>query len=172
VVALLLVLVSIPDMRVSGGEKQTVFGRLKRLDLIGFVLFTPTMLQFIFALEWGGSTYPWKSATIIGLFCGSFGNMLVFLLWEYRMGAEAMVPLSIVKRRIIWSSCINMAFFVGCSLTITYYFPIYFQAIRGASPTQSGVDMLPQIITNMILTVITGILGMYNHSCHCHYHHR
>ncbi|OKL64043.1 hypothetical protein UA08_00592 [Talaromyces atroroseus] len=158
VVALFLILIPIPDMGATSDGKQTVLGRLRRLDLIGFVLFAPTMLMLIFALEWGGVNYAWKSAMIIGLFCGSFGNLLVFIAWEHRMGSGAMIPLALIRRRVIWSSCLNMAFMVGCTMVITYYFPIYFQAVRGASPTQSGVDMLPQILSNMIITIITGIL--------------
>ncbi|KKK20311.1 hypothetical protein ARAM_002431 [Aspergillus rambellii] len=158
IVALFLLVVPIPDYRIAGDRKQTVIQRLGRLDFIGFLLFTPATIMLIFALQWGGSKFAWGSATIIGLFCGSFGNLLVFLLWEHRLGDEAMIPLSLIRRRIIWSSCLNMACFVGCAFTTTYYFPIYFQAVRDASPTQSGVDMLPQIITNMILTIVTGAL--------------
>lgn len=116
--------------------------------------------MFILPLQWGGTKYAWSSATIIGLFCGSFSNLLVFLAWEHRMGDEAMIPLGLVKRRVIWSSCLNIAFFVGSAFTFTYYLPIYFQAVRNATPTTSGVHILPQIITNMVATILTGAFGM------------
>lgn len=116
-------------------------------------------MMFIFALQWGGTEYQWDSAIIIGLFAGSFANLIVFLVWENRVGAEAMIPLSLVRRRIIWTSCLNMICFIGCTFTTAYYFPVYFQAVRNASPVQSGIDMLPQILTNMIVTIMTGGLG-------------
>lgn len=158
VIGLSLVLVSIPDERVSAG-KQTVIQRLRKLDLFGFLLFSPAVVMLILALQWGGVQYSWNSATIIGLFCGSFGNLLVFLIWEHHVGAEAMIPLFLLRRRIIWSSCLNMACFIGCTFTTAYYFPIYFQAVKGESPLQSGVGLLPQIVTNMIVTIFTGALG-------------
>lgn len=71
-----------------------------------------------------------------------------------------MTPLALIKRRVIWSSCLNIAGFVGCAFTTTYYFPIWFQAVKGASPTASGVDMLPGVILNMVTTVVAGGLGM------------
>jgi len=104
IVAISLVFVTIPDCRVKGDEMQSVLQKLRRLDLIGFSLFTPTMIQFILALQWGGIKLSWNSATVIGLFCGAFGNLLIFLAWEYHMGDEAMIPFSLMKRRIIWSS--------------------------------------------------------------------
>ncbi|KAF3769428.1 MFS general substrate transporter [Cryphonectria parasitica EP155] len=151
-----LLVVQIPGFRVSGDGMQPLSQILKKLDIIGFLLFTPTIVMFILALQWGGTTYSWHSATIIGLFCGAFGNLVLFLAWEYRVGDEAMIPLSMVRRRIIWSSCLNIACFTGCAFTTTYYFPVYFQSVRNATPLQSGVDMLPQVITNMIVTIFTG----------------
>jgi hypothetical protein len=160
VVALCLLFISIPDSGVKGDERQTVLQKLRRLDLIGFLLFTPSMIQFILALQWGGIKFSWNSATVIGLFCGAFGNLLVFLAWEYHMGDEAMIPLPLMRRQIIWSSCINLACIYGCMFTTLYYFPIYFQAVRSATPTNSGVDLLPQIISNMFITIVTGALGI------------
>ncbi|KAI0015270.1 efflux pump [Xylariomycetidae sp. FL0641] len=158
-IAAFLLLVTIPDRRVSGDGKEPLFGVLQRLDLLGFGLFTPAIIMFILALQWGGTRYPWDSATVIGLFAGAFVNLLVFLGWEYHVGAEAMIPLSLISQRVIWSSCLNMACFIGCSFTTAYYFPVYFQAVRDASPVQSGVGMLPQVIANMLTTIFTGALG-------------
>ena len=43
------------------------------------------------------------------------------------------------------------------SQIVNYYLPIYFQAVRGASPTMSGVDLLPSIISQMIFAIVSGI---------------
>jgi hypothetical protein len=156
-VAIFLILITIPDYRV---HKQTAMQRLRRLDLIGFGLFTPTIIMFVLALQWGGTKYAWDSATIIGLLCGAGGNLIVFLAWERHVGDDAMIPLALVRRRAIWSSCLNTAGFIGCAFTTVYYFPIWFQAVKGASPTASGVDMVPLIALEMATTVITGALSM------------
>lgn len=140
-------------------REKLLVNRLRKLDLFGFSIFAPAAIQFLLALEWGGTSYPWSSATIIGLFCGSFGTLLVFLAWEYRMGQKAMIPLSIIKRRVIWVSCMNYAMFAGSMLSATYYLPIYFQSVKGASPTLSGVDLLPSIIATVISGILTGALS-------------
>jgi hypothetical protein len=67
-----------------------------------------------------------------------------------------MIPLALIKRRVIWSSCINYAFFIGSMLTSTYYLPIYFQSIKNASPLMSGVDLLPSILSTVLAGIITG----------------
>ncbi|KAK8124341.1 MFS transporter [Apiospora kogelbergensis] len=92
VIALFLLLVPMPHYRIVGGGSYTLLQKLRKLDLIGFVLFTPAVIMLILALQRGGTYYPWASPTIIGLFCGAFGNLLVFLFWEHCRGAEAMIP--------------------------------------------------------------------------------
>lgn len=47
-----------------------------------------------------------------------------------------------------------------------YYLPIYFQAVDGATPTMSGVYMLPSILAQLFAAVfagrLVGIVGRYN----------
>jgi hypothetical protein len=91
-------------------------------------------------------------------------TFILFLLWESYMGDRAMIPFALVGRRVIWSSCLNMGFLMACSMVTTYYLPIYFQAVRGASPTVSGVDLLPSIGGTIVFGIIAGALGIYNPS--------
>ncbi|KAI1628106.1 MFS multidrug transporter [Exophiala viscosa] len=156
VAAVVFFVTSIPNIHPKGNS--TFLEKLRKLDLTGFVLFAPSAIMFILALEWGGNQYAWSSATIIGLFCGAFGMIVIFVAWEHRMGKEAMIPLSILKRRVIWSTTIHFGFFVGSMLTATYYLPLYFQTVKGASPLMSGVDLLPSIISQVIFTIIAGAL--------------
>lgn len=140
----------------AGDGKQTVAERIHKFDIAGFLLFAPTVVMLILALQWGGVRYAWSSATVIGLFVGSFGNLLAFLAWEHHVGAGALIPLAMLRRRVIWASCLNMAFLIGCTMTTAYYFPVWFQSVQDATPVQSGVDMLPIIGTNTVVTMITG----------------
>jgi hypothetical protein len=64
---------------------------------VGFALFAPAAIQFLLALEWGGTRYPWASAIVISLFCGAAGTFAIFIYWEHRKGETAMIPLSMVR---------------------------------------------------------------------------
>lgn len=155
-----LLLINIPDrvMRDTGTPLISVIR--EKLDLLGFALFAPAAVQFLLALQWGGTTYPWNSATVIGLFCGAAGTLCVFLAWEYHKGDMAMIPFSIMKRRVVWCSCLAAFFFFGGMLSFTYYLPIYFQAVKGVSPTLSGVYLLPSVLSQILFSVVSGFLGM------------
>ena len=159
VVLLLLLFIDLPDHNAKDIGNRTLGATLRRLDLIGFALFAGFSIQILIALNWGGSKYPWNSSVIIGLFPGAVGVLCAFAVWEAYMGDEAMIPYSLIRRRVVWSSCINYGFFAGCLLTTTYYLPIYFQATRKTSPTMSGVDLLPSILGTVLSSMVTGALG-------------
>jgi len=116
--------------------------------------------MLLLALQWGGTTYPWKSATIIGLFCGFLATLFVFVAWEYRCGDEAMMPLGLLKRRIVYSSCIVSIGQMGGVQLSAYYLPLWFQVIRGASPTMSGVYFMGSVGPQIVFALLSGALGM------------
>ncbi|KAH8645748.1 major facilitator superfamily-domain-containing protein [Xylariales sp. PMI_506] len=157
--AILLLLIHIPDNIKDTTTPETtggILGTLSKLDPIGFFLFAPVAVMLLMALEWGGSQYAWNSATIIGLFIGAGLMCIVFLSWEYYKGEDAMIPLSMVTNRAIWSSCLVIWFLFGAMMVYSYYLPIYFQAVRGASAIASGVDILPLIISQLVASIASG----------------
>jgi len=118
--------------------------------------------MFLLGLEWGGNKYPWNSATVIGLLCGGAAALSLLGIWEFRVGDDAMIPPSIVMKRVVWTSCFVAFFFWGSLLTLSYYLPIYFQAVRGVSPTTSGVYVLPSVLSQIVWSVISGVLGWFS----------
>lgn len=161
-VAVLLVFLSIPEQIPKPKGLKSVATVLGNLDLIGFALFAPAAIMFLLALQYGGSTYPWNSATIIGLFVGAGVTFIIFMLWEYRVGDKAMIPYSILTIRTVWASCVTYGFLAALLICGSYYLPIYFQAIKNTSPMISGVDILPSIISQMISAILSGQLCMYS----------
>ncbi|KAE8552715.1 hypothetical protein EYB25_004094 [Talaromyces marneffei] len=162
--AIMLFFIQVPDVVKPRTESiMTIITR--KLDIMGFFLFAPAAIQVFLALEWGGSKYAWNSATIIGLFCGSGATIILFGVWEYYQGDNAMAPFSILKIRHVWASCLVMFLFFGCLQIASYYLPIYFQTVRGSTAIVSGVHMLPNVLSQLISTVASGAfvgrLGYY-----------
>ena len=159
--AALLLLIAIPDRTAETRDVTLITIFREKLDLLGFAIFAPAAIQFLLALQWGGDRYRWDSATVIGLLCGSAGTLCVFLVWEWHRGDAAMIPFSLIQNRVVWCSCLVMFFFMGGMLSMSYYLPIYFQAVKGVSPTLSGVYLLPSILSQMFLSILCGWLGSF-----------
>ncbi|KAI0023437.1 efflux pump [Xylariomycetidae sp. FL0641] len=156
--ALVILLVRIPEQT----SKQKAFVVLSRLhhylDLIGFALFAPAVLQLLLALQYGGNEYPWRSPTVIGLFCGSGATFALWLVWNRRKGDDALLPHSMVKQRVVWASGLYQAFLFSAIYGATFFLPIYFQAINNATAILSGVYLLPTILPQILAAGLSGVL--------------
>lgn len=155
----LLAFIYIPDGIPKPDLRTLLRTTVESLDLIGFAIFAPAAIMFFLAMEYGGNQYAWNSATVIGLFCGAGATFIIFLCWEYFKGDGAMIPFSLVRQRIVWSSCTTLFFTVGTLICGVYYLPIYFQGVLNASPVGSGVDFLPNVLLQITFAMISGVMG-------------
>lgn len=134
------------------------FARLKQLDPIGNLIFFPGVVCLILALQWGGAQYSWKNARIIVLlvFCGIL--CLTFIGIQIWKKESAMVPPRLVKQRSIGAS-MWYNFFNGAGMMVMmYYLPIWFQAIKGASALNSGIMLLPMILSAVVASLSSGFM--------------
>ncbi|KAJ5959964.1 Major facilitator superfamily domain general substrate transporter [Penicillium vulpinum] len=137
-------------------KAPSVLHRLQNLDLLGASLFAPAIVMIFLALQWGGTEHAWKSATIIGLFIGGAGLGVVFALWQVRRGDNAMIPPRLITERTMFFSCFSEFFAMGAVYISIYYLPEWFQVIKNASPTKSGVMYLPLALSDVLSATLTG----------------
>lgn len=153
----------IPDQKPKGKALQVLrsLSPLRDLDIIGFVFFASGSAQLLLALEFGGNQYAWNSAVVIGLFCGAGATFAALTLWEWhmRLGPDAIFPTHLLTQRIIWSSCLMGGMVYGMTMILSYYLPLYFQAVKGESAVISGVDLLPNILCQMVMAMTSGALS-------------
>ncbi|KAF2429316.1 MFS general substrate transporter [Tothia fuscella] len=148
-----------PPPRKSNG--LSILQRLAKLDGTGAALFIPAIIMILLALQWGGTNYAWKSATIVGLFVGGFLLTIIFALWQVHAGDDAMIPPRLITQRTILAACLINFLAMGAVMTSIYYLPLWFQVIKSASPIKSGVMYLPLSIADILSATIAGVSVMY-----------
>lgn len=115
--------------------------------------------MFLLAMQTGGEHGVWNSGAVFGLFVGSGVTLFLFVAWEWRRGGQAMIPGAVVKRRTVVFTCLFAFTHMGALTIGSYYLPAWFQTVQGASPLDSGVRMLPTVITQIITTMMASGLG-------------
>src|SRR5207248_9236196 len=103
----------------------------------------------------GGTEYAWGSATIVGL--GVVGALLLatFVWWETR-AAEPILPLGLF-RSSVFSVSNAMGFTIGMAMFGAIVFiPLYLQLVYGASPTSSGLRLLPLMAGLLVAAIASG----------------
>lgn len=138
--------------------KKPIFERFLQLDLIGAGIFVPAIICLLLAVQWGGSTYPWNSARIIGLFVGAGCLLILFAISQWRLGEDATIPPRLLKQRTLISACAFVFFFGACLFVLMYYLPLYLQSVKGSSPTRSGIQILPLMLSSVFTSILAGVL--------------
>jgi len=113
------------------------------------------------ATSWGGTTYPWNSPTIIGLFTASAAALGIFVWVESRPSGPQSAP--ILPTRLfanpVFTVCCVLSFVVGFAmLGALTFLPTYMQFVDGVSATTSGLRTLPMVAGMLSTSIGSGVL--------------
>ncbi|MFY1618952.1 MDR family MFS transporter [Micromonospora sp. WMMD736] len=125
------------------------------IDWLGAGLLVAGVSCLLLALSWGGNEYAWGSGVIIGLFVAGAVLAVLFVLQEARV-AEPILPLRLF-RSATFALANSAGFVLGLVMFGSIIFiPLYLQIVKGASPTRSGLLMLPMMTGIIVTSIITG----------------
>ncbi|MGH3598376.1 MAG: MDR family MFS transporter [Mycobacterium sp.] len=161
--------VSVVVFFVATAAIPTLAARAKPvIDYTGILFVGLGATGLTLATSWGGTTYPWGSATIIGLFVGSTLALAAFVWVESRSSESRAAP--ILPTRLfgspVFTVCCVLSFVVGFAmLGALTFLPTYMQFVDGVSATTSGLRTLPMVAglltTSMGSGVLVGRTGRY-----------
>ncbi|KAK3071685.1 hypothetical protein LTR53_008185 [Teratosphaeriaceae sp. CCFEE 6253] len=130
---------------------------LKAIDWVGSWGIVGATLMLLFGLQYGGVTEPWGSATVICLIVFGIVTFALFAFYEYKYAKYPVMPMGLFSKRTNMAT-LGVVFTHGfVFISGSYYLPLYFQAIRGASPIMSGVYLLPTALALAFTSIGTGI---------------
>ncbi|HTC69498.1 MAG TPA: MDR family MFS transporter [Acidothermaceae bacterium] len=127
------------------------------IDWVGvgslFVCLVPLLVVAEQGQKWG-----WGSGTSLLCYGLGIAGLVLFILAEHRMGDDALIPLRFFQNRVfsltsIVGVLVGMGLFGGISVL-----PLYLQIVRGVSPTESGLLLIPLTAGLMVGAIISGQL--------------
>jgi EmrB/QacA subfamily drug resistance transporter len=126
-----------------------------RIDYLGAALLAAGVAALILLTTWGGNRYAWGSATIVGL--GLLGvALLAAFVWQERRAEEPVIPLSLFRSRV-FDVASAMGFTIGMAMFgAIVYIPLFLQLVYGATPTSSGLRMLPLMGGLLVAAIFSG----------------
>lgn len=98
-----------------------------RIDYMGMSIFVASTTLLLYGLTTGGTSDPWKSASVLAPLIIGFAGLGVFIIIEWKVAREPMVPLRIFSNRtanagffgafihglVLWAFAYYMIIFVG-----------------------------------------------------------
>ena len=130
-------------------------GRRPAIDWAGIAFVAAGAAALTLATSWGGTTYPWLSAQILGLGAASVVAFAVFALIERRADEPILPPRLFAGS--VFTVCCALSFVVGFAMlgAITFL-PTFLQYVDGVSATSSGVRMLPLVLGLLVTSIAAG----------------
>jgi EmrB/QacA subfamily drug resistance transporter len=148
VVVLVVAVIAIPSL---GKTARPV------IDYAGIVLVGLGATGLTLATSWGGTTYAWGSAMIIGLFVGSLAAIGAFIAVELR-AQEPILPMRLF-REPVFAVCCGLSFVVGFAmLGALTFLPTFMQFVDGVSATTSGLHTLPMVAGMLTMSMGSGVI--------------
>ena len=152
-------------LKVGGSNstaETTLRQELKKVDYVGSGMLTGSVLMLLVALSTGGAPKPWSHASVVVPMVFGILGLIGFGFWERCFYCKY----PIMPPHVFSNPTTNIAF----ALTtmhgfITYgfqfYLPPFFQAVKGSSPTQSGLEVMPTTLVIVVLAAVGGPLLSY-----------
>ncbi|KAK3296400.1 major facilitator superfamily domain-containing protein [Chaetomium fimeti] len=138
-------------------NRDSIGRMLMKVDWGGNALFAASVTAVLLALSWAGTEYPWSSwRTLVPLILGILGLGVFLGIESTTLIAQPTMPLRLFAHRTSLGA-FGLTF-IASILTywMAYWLPIYFQAVKESTPTQSGIDTLPVSMIMIPFSILAG----------------
>ena len=132
---------------------------LRRVDFPGALILIGAVSSLLVGLHQGANV-GWQTPRALGFLCACLPLSALFLLVELKWTPEPFVPRAIVCNQTILACSLSNFFAFGTWLAITYYLPLYWQAVESLSAGEASVRLLPGIIAHVMGSLFAGAVGI------------
>jgi EmrB/QacA subfamily drug resistance transporter len=128
-----------------------------RIDYLGAALLAAALSAIVLLCTLGGTDYAWGSPFILGLGVVAVALLVGFVVAERRAPEPVLPPRLFANRVFAVTSAVGLI--VGFALfgSVTYL-PLFLQVVNGATPTGSGLQILPLMGGLLITSIASGQL--------------
>jgi EmrB/QacA subfamily drug resistance transporter len=131
--------------------------REHRIDWPGALALTVGLVPLLIVAE-QGRIWGWDSARSVACYVVGVVGIGLFLLAERRIGDDALLPLRFFRTGVFaWGSVASLIAGMGMFGALALL-PLYLQIVKGATPTEAGLQTLPLVLGIMSMSVLSGQL--------------
>jgi len=125
------------------------------IDYVGTALLAAALSALVLATTLGGTSYDWNSPFIIAMGVIAVVGIAAFVAAE-RRAKEPILPPSLFRNRVFTVTSavglvVGFALFGGLT-----FLPLFQQVVRGDSPTESGLQLIPVMVGLLFTSILAG----------------
>jgi EmrB/QacA subfamily drug resistance transporter len=126
-----------------------------RIDYWGAATLSVALVPLLIVAEQGRG-WGWGSPTSILCYAIGLVGAVAFFLVERNMGDEALIPLRLFSNRTIAAASVSSVFIGMGMFGGLAALPLYLQIVKGATPTEAGLMLLPMTGGIMFGSIFSG----------------
>ncbi|MGE5630827.1 MAG: MFS transporter [Caulobacteraceae bacterium] len=126
-------------------------------DIAGAAIVFIALISLLLPLSFT-ERYGWRNPYIIPALIFGILLLAVFVMVEKRT-KHPMVDLAMFRSRLFAMSNVSALINYMAQFSVTLLMPFYLQQLRGLSPSQAGLMLIPMPITMTVIAPISGILS-------------
>ena len=148
--------VGLAALAIVSGNLHVAYRRVPHaVDYAGAALLVGCVTSLVLVTSLGGEDAAWGSPLIVSLAILVPVLLAAFIARE-RRAPEPVVPLRLLRNPILAVAAVvnglsALLFFAG-----VYFLPVFFQQVKGVSPTRSGVLLIPFMLGTVVGTITSG----------------
>ncbi len=125
------------------------------IDYLGAGLLATGLAAIVLVTSLGGITWAWDSFAVVFTAALGVGSLVAFALVE-RRAAEPVLPPALWRERVFVVGG-ALSLIVGFALfgSVTFL-PLYFQTVDAASPSESGLRLVPLMLGVLVTSIGSG----------------
>ncbi|MFE0648080.1 MFS transporter [Streptomyces sp. NPDC059534] len=149
VVALVLGLLILKDHRAENAPRS--------FDVLGILLLSGAMASLVWSLIKAGESWGWTSGKTWGCLIGALLLFAVFAFWETKV-KEPLVPLGMFRSVPLSAGVVLMVLMAFAFMGGLFFVTFYLQGVKGLSPVDSGLHLLPLTAMMIVSSPLAGAL--------------
>ncbi len=127
------------------------------VDYAGATLIVGAVTALLLYLNWAGEEYGWLAWQGLALVALAIGLSVAFVFTEFRV-REPIIPMHLWRGNIFTVGNSYAAVSGVAMFSALIFLPIYFQAVKGWSATESGLALIPAVVGISLSATGSGIL--------------
>jgi EmrB/QacA subfamily drug resistance transporter len=147
IAAVAIILHSLPNFKLADVKKV--------IDYLGILTFTLALSSFFIAITVASNLNTYPLIEVAGLFVFSITMLILFIIIE-KKAIEPILPLSLFKNSIFNISSIESFLASALMFCGIIYIPLFAQEVLGLSATNSGLILIPMLLSLTITSIVTG----------------
>jgi EmrB/QacA subfamily drug resistance transporter len=115
-----------------------------RLDALGLVLLSPGIAIFVYGMSTAGNAGGFTGGRAIARIVGGVVLVALFALHSRRRGSQALLDLALFAQRGFATAAATTLLLGIALFGALILLPLYFQLVRGTTPFETGLLLVPQ----------------------------